>query len=258
MILYNSFSSDLINFWYLITFAEVKICKLTELNHLTDTVTASFAETIKSAEPLSSVFLGYFYFNEGNTLSTYLTLLPICMGVSISCMHDGSFGLLGFLCAATSNLCFSSRAVLTKHLFRVQKESITMDEVCLFTHISQIGLVVLIPMTFIMEGKQIYQFVSNENAYSQIWELLLLLGVNGVFYSIYNLTSFLVLSRTDLISHAVLNVFRRVVIIVFTSYYFSIVLLPLNIMGIAIAVFGVLLFCYSRSREKKTKNALTK
>ena len=79
-----------------------------------------------------------------------------------------------------------------------------------------------------------------------------------MFYSIYNLTSFLVLSRTDLISHAVLNVFRRVVIIVFTSYYFSIVLLPLNIMGIAIAVFGVLLFCYSRSREKKTKNALTK
>jgi solute carrier family 35, member E1 len=232
--------------------------KLIKLNSFSHAVTASFAETIKSAEPLSSVFLGYFYFNEGNTLSTYLTLLPICMGVSISCMHDGSFGLLGFLCAATSNLCFSSRAVLTKHLFRVQKESITMDEVCLFTHISQIGLVVLIPLTMIMEGKQILEFVKDENANSQLWELAFLLGVNGVFYSIYNLTSFLVLSRTDLISHAVLNVFRRVVIIVFTSYYFSIVLLPLNVIGIAIAVFGVLLFCYSRSREMKSKIALTK
>ena len=220
-------------------------------------VTASFAETIKSAEPLSSVFLGYFYFNERNTLSTYLTLLPICMGVSISCMHDGSFGLLGFLCASISNLCFSSRAVLTKHLFRVQKD-MNMDEVCLFTHISQIGLVVLLPLTAMMEGKQIMKYATFENPDFDLGGLLFLLAVNGVFYSIYNLTSFLVLSRTDLITHAVFNVFRRVVIIVFTSCYFSIILSPLNVVGITIAVIGVLLFCYSRSREKKTQNAITK
>jgi Triose-phosphate Transporter family len=180
------------------------------------------------------------------------------MGVSISCMHDGTFGLLGFLCAAISNICFSSRAVLTKHLFRTQKESITMDEVCLFTHISQIGLIVLIPMTAIMEGRQIWNYATDSKLNVDFWGLTFLLGVNGVFYSIYNLTSFLVLSRTDLISHAVFNVFRRVVIIVFTSYYFSIVLSPLNTIGIAIAVFGVLMFCYSRSREKKVQSAITK
>ena len=224
----------------------------------THTVSASFAETIKSAEPLSSVFLGYFYFNEGNTLSTYLTLLPICLGVSISCMHDGSFGFVGFLCASISNLCFSSRAVLTKHLFRVQKESITMDEVCLFTHISQIGLLVLIPMTLLIEGRTIWETCTDTESHIDLHSALLLLAVNGVFYSIYNLSSFLVLSRTDLITHAVFNVFRRVVIIVFTSYYFSLILSTLNIVGIMIAVFGVLLFCYSRSREKKPQKILAK
>lgn len=173
-------------------------------------------------------------------------------------MHDGTFGLLGFLCAAISNICFSSRAVLTKHLFRTQKESITMDEVCLFTHISQIGLIVLIPMTAIMEGRQIWNYATDSKLNIDVRGLTFLLGVNGFFYSIYNLTSFLVLSRTDLISHAVFNVFRRVVIIVFTSYYFSIVLSPLNTIGIAIAVFGVLMFCYSRSREKKVQSTITK
>ena len=172
-------------------------------------------------------------------------------------MHDGSFGLLGFLCASISNLCFSSRAVLTKHLFRVQKD-MNMDEVCLFTHISQIGLVVLLPLTAMMEGKQIMKYATFENPDFDLGGLLILLAVNGVFYSIYNLTSFLVLSRTDLITHAVFNVFRRVVIIVFTSCYFSIILSPLNVVGITIAVIGVLLFCYSRSREKKTQNAITK
>ena len=49
-----------------------------------------------------------------------------------------------------------------------------------------------------------------------------------------------------------------VVIIVFTSYYFSLTLSSLNIVGIAVAVLGVLLFCYSRSKEKKAQNEITK
>ena len=220
-------------------------------------MSASFAETVKSAEPLSSVFLGYFYFNEGHTLSTYLTLLPICMGVGVSCMHDGSFGIIGFLCAAISNLCFSSRAVLTKHLFRTQKESIVLDEVCLFTHISQIGLMVLVPLTIMIEGKTILNNYTDNNINIDLNGLLLILLLNGVFYSVYNLMSFLVLSRTDLVTHAVFNVFRRVMIIICTSYYFSIILSLLNIIGMAIAVFGVLLFCYVRSKEiKNTTNVI--
>ena len=88
--------------------------------------------------------------------------------------------------------------------------------------------------------------------------LILILLVNGIFYSIYNLMSFLVLSRTDLVTHAVFNVFRRVVIIIFTSYYFSLTLSLFNMLGIAVAVFGVLLFCYARSKEKKNLNSITK
>lgn len=52
--------------------------------------------------------------------------------------------------------------------------------------------------------------------------LMLLFVINGVFYTFYNFASFLVLSRTNLVTHAVLNVCRRVVIILFTSYYFQV------------------------------------
>ena len=191
-------------------------------------------------------------------MSTYLTLFPICAGVCVSCMHDGSFGIVGFLCAAVSNVCFSSRAVLTKHLFRTQKELFTMDEVCLFSHISQVGLIVLIPLTMILEGKTMYNYYLDNNMNVDLIGLILILLVNGIFYSIYNLMSFLVLSRTDLVTHAVFNVFRRVVIIIFTSYYFSLTLSLFNMLGIAVAVFGVLLFCYARSKEKKNLNSITK
>jgi hypothetical protein len=171
-------------------------------------------------------------------------------------MHDGTFGVVGFLCALISNLCFSSRAVLTKHLFRIRKDVVSINEVCLFTHISNIGLLVLIPMTVVMEGSSIIKIFSS-NIDVNVWNLFLNFLVNGVAYSVYNLMSFLVLSRTDLVTHAVLNVFRRVFIIIFTSYYFVQYLSALNIFGIFLAVVGVVLFCFSRSKEKESRTTTT-
>jgi drug/metabolite transporter (DMT)-like permease len=91
-------------------------------------VSASFAETVKAGEPISSVLIGLFFFHEGTTLPTYLTLIPICLGVGVSSMQDVSFDILGFLAAAASNICFSSRAVLTKYMFKTQHHGF-MDEV---------------------------------------------------------------------------------------------------------------------------------
>lgn len=213
-------------------------------------VNASFAETIKSAEPLSSVFLGYFFFNEGTSMMTYFTLLPICIGVGISCIDDVSFHLLGFLSAAASNFCFSSRAVLTKHMFKFNPQS--MDETTLFSYISQIGTSLLIPMVVLLEGHKVWEHFFNTPGGGSTGVLLLMLA-NGAAYTTYNLVSFLVLSRTDLVTHAVLNVFRRVVIILFTSYYFSVPMSTLNLFGVGLAVGGVLLFGFSKTRDNALK-----
>ena len=56
-------------------------------------------------------------------------------------------------------------------------------------------------------------------------------------------------------THAVLNVFRRVVIILFTSAYFGVHLGGLNLMGVAMAVCGVLLFGFSKERDKALRLA---
>jgi hypothetical protein len=62
-----------------------------------------------------------------------------------------------------------------------------------------------------------------------------------------------VLGRTDLVTHAVLNVFRRVFIILFTSYYFALPLSMLNACGVALADGGVMGFSYSRYLEAAEK-----
>jgi drug/metabolite transporter (DMT)-like permease len=213
-------------------------------------VSASFAETVKSAEPVSSVALAYYYFNEGTTLPTYLTLIPICTGVAISCLHDDSFNLLGFTLAAASNICFSSRAVLAKKFFKQHVDG--LDEINLFYHISTTGLMILIPLVIFFEGRSIHQLLANgtRDGMTSVPELFMLFFLNGCAYTAYNLTSFIILGKTNVITHAVLNVFRRVFIILFTAYYFGVELSALNMVGVGLAVIGVLSFALARSREK--------
>ncbi len=223
-------------------------CGFLFTNFAFSVVTASFAETVKSGEPISSVVFGYFVLHEKSSSATYLTLVPIIVGVALSCFHDDSFNFFGFSCAALSNIMFSLRAVLTKRMIRTFP-SVT-DEVTLFGHISMIGLCMLIPLSLYMEGARLVEgfFLDLDTTYtSSRHELLFILLCNTLAYTTYNTMSFLVLRRTTMVTHAVLNCFRRVFIIVFTCHYFQVPISNFNLAGIGVAVTGVILFGWTKT-----------
>lgn len=212
---------------------------------------------------LSIVILGVILLNETYSYATYLTLIPICFGVALSCYNYDSISFIGLLIASSSNICFSARAVYTKILSNTTK---SFDEINLFLHISTKGLILLIPITLLFEGRSISMFLFDniQQYYStklsaakrttdtndfNLVSLLLLLAMNGFMFATYNLVSYLVLKRTELITHSVLNVFRRVFIISFTALYFQIPFSFLTGIGIALAVTGILLFGHCKSRR---------
>ena len=213
-------------------------------------VHVSFAETIKAAEPISSVLIGFIILNENNNWQTYASLIPICAGISISCKGEHKFQWMGFFFASLSNFCFSYRAVLSKHLFKLY--SYQLDEITLFVYVSFIGLTLLIPLWIYSESMQVVQLIMMQSKIG--WFVLPLYCFNGLAYATYNLMSILVLSRTDLVTHAVLNAFRRVFIIVTTSIYFQTRLSNLNIIGVFIAIGGVVCFAIAKSRGPQSKN----
>ena len=224
-------------------------------------VNASFAETIKSGEPISSVLLGYVFLKEDNLISTYLSLLVICIGVGISCAGDDSFSVLGFIYSFLSNICFSARAVLAKHICKLPintniiNNNNSIDEINLFYHLSRIGLFFLIPLVISLEAHDILELVqiSSKNHFTYLFQLLLLLLFNGVCFTCYNLMSYFVLTKTTLITHAVCNVFRRVFVIICTTLYFQIQLSTLNLFGVFTAIIGVLCFATAKNRQAYVK-----
>lgn len=216
-------------------------------------------ETIKAAEPITTVITGLIILNESYSRYTYFSLVPICGGVALACYNNDAFQFWCFALSMASNFGFSARAVFTKILNAAH--SGTFDEVNLFFHISWRGLVFLIPVTALMEGRTILGLIdSNVNPSIQSLQsqidlpvLLALLTLNGTMFAAYNLASYAVLKRSELVTHAVLNVFRRVFIIVFTCLYFNVELTMLAVIGVSIATAGVLLFsAFQRYEKSKT------
>lgn len=209
-------------------------------------VNANFAETVKAAEPISSVALAYFFFRESVSRLGCLALLPICIGVAISCTNEVSFDIFGFMSAAMSNVCFSHRAVVAKYLFNTYPGA-NLDEMTMFHVISYLGLLILIPLVMLKEWGLVGLVRSEDFVF-----FVVLLVINGLAYTTYNVTSFYVLNRTNIITHAILNVFRRVFIIIGTSVYFGITLSNNNIIGIIIAFLGLILFIISTKKIEKS------
>mmetsp|Transcript_31676 Transcript_31676/g.69786 ORF Transcript_31676/g.69786 Transcript_31676/m.69786 type:complete len:342 (-) Transcript_31676:60-1085(-) len=217
-------------------------------------VSAASVETVKSSEPLTTVLLGILLLGETYSRTTYLSLLPICGGVALSCYNNESLDVLGVCMVLASNLCFSARAVYTKMLAGALGTK-NFDEVNLFFAISLRGLGFLVPIALFFEGGQVVQFFQSsqgvtgrDGVVTDFHTLLSIFLLNGLVFSCYNLMSYVVLKRTQLVTHSVLNVFRRVFIIAFTSLYFHVPPSALASAGIATAILGVLLFGYSRAK----------
>lgn len=189
--------------------------------------------------------------------------MPICGGVALACYNNDAVQFWCFTLSMASNFGFSARAIFTKILNSVQNSS--FDEINLFFSISWRGLVFLLPITALMEGRSIMALLNN-NMQSAVQSslpaqrmeidvsiVLALLALNGATFAAYNLASYAVLKRTELVTHAVLNVFRRVFIIVFTSLYFQVQLSVYAITGVGVATAGVLLFSVFQRIDKSNR-----
>lgn len=142
----------------------------------------SFVETVKAAEPISSVALEYIFFYEYISWTTYSTLIPICTGVAMACLggQKHSFHVIGFMITVVANVCFSGRSVVAKQLFKREgSTSVTSDEIAspdvevnmnapsssqlkelqqvlLFAQVSLIGCVVLLFVVLTLDGEVVY------------------------------------------------------------------------------------------------------
>ncbi|KAF8103021.1 hypothetical protein N665_0189s0070 [Sinapis alba] len=211
-------------------------------------VAVSFTHVIKSAEPVFSVIFSSFL-GDTYPLAVWLSILPIVMGCSLAAVTEVSFNIGGLSGAMISNVGFVLRNIYSKRSLQNFKE---IDGLNLYGWISILSLVYLFPVAVFVEGSQWVQgyhkaiaSVGKPSTF-YIWVLL-----SGVFYHLYNQSSYQALDEISPLTFSVGNTMKRVVVIVSTVLVFRNPVRPLNALGSAIAIFGT--FLYSQATAKKKK-----
>jgi len=215
-------------------------------------VNVSLAETLRSAEPLVTVALALLFLkSEPVSRLEMFSMLPIVLGGVLSSLSDSSFSGLGLLFVCISNLSFSLRSMFTKKL----RENYDGDAFNVFYHVSLSGTKALFVLLCVNEvvgnalGWDSYTVAGNWDAASV--NLIQLALLNGVTYAAYNQASFYMLSRVRMVTHGVANACRRLVTILFSVYIFGNKISPQNMLGIALAVAGVITYAKAKDLAQK-------
>ncbi|XP_010453962.1 PREDICTED: xylulose 5-phosphate/phosphate translocator, chloroplastic-like isoform X2 [Camelina sativa] len=211
-------------------------------------VAVSFTHVIKSAEPVFSVIFSSLL-GDSYPIAVWLSILPIVMGCSLAAVTEVSFNLGGLSGAMISNVGFVLRNIYSKRSLQSVKE---IDGLNLYGCISILSLLYLFPVAIFVEGSHwvpgYHKAIASVGKPSTFYFWVLL---SGVFYHLYNQSSYQALDEISPLTFSVGNTMKRVVVIVSTVLVFRNPVRPLNALGSAIAIFGT--FLYSQATAKKKK-----
>ncbi|XP_014499766.1 xylulose 5-phosphate/phosphate translocator, chloroplastic [Vigna radiata var. radiata] len=213
-------------------------------------VAVSFTHVIKSAEPVFSVIFSS-VLGDKYPIQVWLSILPIVLGCSLAAVTEVSFNVQGLWGALISNVGFVLRNIYSKRSLQNFKE---VDGLNLYGWITIVSFLYLFPVAIFVEGSQwipgYYKAIEAIGKPSTFYFWVLL---SGVFYHLYNQSSYQALDEISPLTFSVGNTMKRVVVIVSTVLVFRNPVRPLNALGSAIAILGTFLYSQATSKKKEKK-----
>lgn len=233
---------------------------------------ASFVETIKASEPITSATVATMWQIEVLGRNEIISLGTIVAGVLLSTLGNGLHkdsstmapsstlqeSLRTCVVVTIANLCFSFRGLYQK-LFHADPNTAMLDDLNLQLRIQQVGVAMLIIPAILLEGPTVVMYWWHHATRSSVMRYLILAVLNGICFTSYNLASTYILTRISVVHHAALNCLRRVFAIVVTSIYFVVPMTFLGMLGIFLSTAGFLSFTHykvQRQRQPKPLSSL--
>lgn len=206
-------------------------------------VAVSLSHTIRATEPLFVTAAAYFVLGARPSAPLVWSLAPIVVGVSIASATDVSFSWVGCVAALASNLASTARNVYSKQVMSRVRGNI--DSVSLLTIVNVLAFLLLLPAAALLEGP-----VLVAGGLEAALPVMGLAVLSAVLLQLYQQVSYNILSQVSAVTHSVANCVKRVVVIVAAVLFFRHPVSPINIVGTALALSGVLLYSLQKVREK--------
>ncbi|CAG5121833.1 unnamed protein product [Candidula unifasciata] len=204
-------------------------------------VSVSFTETIKSSAPLFTVFISRIFIGELTGMFTFLSLIPVVLGLALCSLYDLSFNIQGFMAAMATNLIECTQNVYSKHLISGEKYRYTPAELQFYTSIASI--VVQIPACyFMMDLDKVHRNLDIT--------LLFSLLLNGVFFHFQSITAYVLMDYISPVTHSVANTVKRAFLIWLSVFLFGNPVTLLSGLGTVFVTIGVLLYTKAKEHDQ--------
>ncbi|KAJ9149905.1 Triose-phosphate transporter [Pleurostoma richardsiae] len=232
----------------------------------TSKIPVSLVHTIKGLSPLFTVFAYRFVFDIRYPVATYLSLIPLTLGVMLACSGNRAFGgeLLGIIYALLATVIFVTQNIFSKRLFneaaRAEAEGMTaqsrkLDKLNLLCYSSGLAFILTAPIWFWSEGVGImgdffYDGSVDLNEGPNTFDhgrLFVEFVFNGTFHFWQNILAFVLLSLVSPVTYSVASLIKRVFVIVIAILWFRNPTTKVQAAGVALTFLG--LYLYDRSSE---------
>ena len=230
------------------------------LNQSLGRLQASFTETVRGLEPLTSFALARLFAARGSQLepATAAALGAVLAGAALSVWAQPTFDVGGLFLGLLANCAFSSRALLVTLLQDAQKKTAAaegvagggeIDSVGLFAAQHILGLMLLAPMAYANEGTQCLAElgVKRMALRSALW------SASG--FLCYNFLSLYVLLLLDAVAHSVCNTCRRAVTICAALVIFASPISIPSTIGIVLIIGGSVGYAVAKDQASRSAAA---
>ncbi|KAK4178536.1 triose-phosphate transporter family-domain-containing protein [Triangularia setosa] len=234
----------------------------------TSKIPVSLVHTIKGLSPLFTVLAYRFIFDIRYPRATYISLIPLTIGVMLACSSNRTqFGgqFLGILYALFATIIFVTQNIFSKRLFneaaRVEAEGLgvqskKLDKLNLLCYSSGMAFICTLPIWFWSEGFHILtdflydgsvDLTVSPNSFDH-GRLTMEYIFNGTFHFGQNILAFVLLSTVSPVTYSVASLLKRVFVIFIALIWFRSPTTRVQAVGIGLTFLG--LWMYDRSSEK--------
>ncbi|TKX19456.1 hypothetical protein C1H76_8304 [Elsinoe australis] len=227
-------------------------------------IPVSLVHTIKGLSPLFTVLAYRLYFNVHYSRATYLSLIPLTLGVVMACSASFRAEFWGLLHAFGSALLFVTQNIVSKTLFteaaKAEADGLPPrfrkpDKLNLLCYSSGLALLFTLPLWLWSEG---FGLVADFFADASVelsgrpgsldhGRLALEFVFNGTFHFTQSLVAFVLLGLVSPVTYSVASLIKRVFVIVFAILWFGNPMTGTQASGIALTIVG--LYLYDRTSD---------
>lgn len=225
----------------------------------TSQIPVSLVHTIKGLSPLFTVLAYRVLFRIRYARATYLSLVPLTLGVMLACSTGLSTNFFGIMCAFCATLVFVSQNIFSKKLFNEAERAESdaqhpawrkLDKLNLLCYCSGLAFFLTLPIWFVSEGYPLVSDFINDGVISLSGKqgsldhgaLMAEFVFNGVSHFAQNILAFVLLSMVSPVSYSVASLVKRVFVIVVAIVWFGSSTTPIQALGIGLTFVGLYLY----------------